>query len=112
MTSYDTARKRVPTLRRIGTWATWWWGVSCGYVLLLVWRAKDYYQAFGGHGFSLGNWARALRQAFTTSASLRVLLAAILLLWVLGGWLWLRELKRHKVSYKAAFKDLFLTIRK
>jgi hypothetical protein len=41
----------------------------------------------------------------------------LLLFLVIGGWvygaiLWFKELKRQKVPYKIALKDLFLTIRK
>lgn len=104
--------KRGTPLWRIGAWATVWWGVSGAYVLLLVWVAKDYYveRAAGSTSSSLGNWWHAIGDAYTQSVVLPGLLALIGLVWLVGGLVWLRELKRRRISYAAAFKDLFLTI--
>lgn len=83
-------------LARIGFWATVWWAVSCLYVLLLVWIAR---------GFDFG-------KAFSENTYLYLLLAGIVFGWVMGAIAWFRELKRAKVPYHTALKDLFLTIRK
>jgi hypothetical protein len=40
-----------------------------------------------------------------------VLLYVIVLIWIIGGLVWLKALKLAKLSYKAGFKDLFLTLR-
>lgn len=109
MASYTSQRARIPALRQIGTWATWWWVVSGLYLVALVWRARDYYTA---SCFSWGRWATAIHSAFAASAWFGVLLAAIIVGWAIGTWVWLRELGRNKISYKIALKDLFFTIRK
>lgn len=109
MASYKTARTRVPALRQIGTWATWWWAITGLYVLALVWQGKSYY---GHGGVSLSAWLAAIHSAFNASLGLQFVLLIVIFGWVTGGWVWLRELKRQKVSYREAFKDLFLTIRK
>lgn len=99
----------------IGVWATAWWGVSCAYVLLLFWAARNDYVALagpGGSAVSVAKWQSALAGAYDDSVWLPALLAAIVSVWVVGGWLWLRELKRQKVSYGDGFRDLFLTLRR
>lgn len=99
----------------IGVWATIWWGVSCFYLVLLVWAGKDRYATLSSSpdsGSSLSNWQSALSGAYRDSDFLPALLALIVVVWVIGGWLWLREVRRQNVGYGAAFKDLFLTIRK
>lgn len=98
----------------VGLWATIWWAVSCVYVLLLVWAATDNFAALsagpGSQGF-LSDWHSAIASAYRDSAFLQPLLMVIIAVWLIGGLIWLRELKRLKISYKAAFKDLFLTLR-
>ncbi len=91
-------------MKQIGLWATIWWGVSGLYVVLLVWASRNNYVA-------LSSWKSAISSAYRNSSALQILLAAVVIGWLIGGWIWLRELKRQKISYKAAFKDLFLTIR-
>ena len=111
MVSYASQRNRVPSLRRIGFWATCWWAVSGAYVVLLVWASRNASSLSDGD-VSIGDWTSAIGEAFTDTSFLQISLAAILLVWFIGGLVWLRELKRHKISYKTALKDLFFTIRK
>lgn len=101
---YPANVRRGSTLWKIGLWATFWWAVSCLYVLLLVWQARDAVEPLG--------WTSAIGQTYGNSAALPALLGFILIVWAIGGIIWLRELKKQKISYNAAFKDLFLTIRK
>jgi hypothetical protein len=98
------SKAKDKTLKQIGLWATIWWGVSGAYVVLLVWASRNNYVV-------LSNWWSAISRTYSDSNILPALLAVILFVWVVGGWVWLRELKHRKISYKAAFKDLFLTIR-
>ncbi len=108
-------------LKRIGLWATIWWGVSCAYVLLLVLVARNNYYGAGtpdipilGTSFAaLARWwGSAVRAAFDNSGALQGLLCLIAIVWIAVGWLWLKELRRQNIRYKAAFKDLFLTVRR
>lgn len=87
-------------LARIGFWATVWWAVSCLYVLLIVWLALV---EIGGFGF---------RIVFAAYPYLYWLLAIIIVGWVAGAIVWFRELRKAKVPYRVALKDLFLTVRK
>lgn len=108
------SKPKSKTLKRIGLWATIWWGVSGAYVVLLVWASRNDYVAFSQQAVpasSLANWRSAIEGAYRSSDTLQILLVLIATVWVIGGWLWLRELKHRNISYKAAFKDLFLTIR-
>ncbi len=101
-------------MQRIGLWATIWWGVSGLYVVLLFWVGRSDYVTISeraGSGSAISNWQSAISSAYSDSSVLPALLALIVIVWLIGGWVWLRELKRQKISYKAAFKDLFLTIR-
>jgi len=109
MASYATQRARVPALRKIGTWATWWWAVSGVYVVILVWQARDYYLA---RGFSWSDWVAAAQGALMASPFMLAVLMAILVVWLAGAVIWFRELKRHHIRYSEALKDLFLTVRK
>lgn len=109
MSSYATRRTAIPALRHIGTWATWWWGVTCGYALMLVIFAYSHYTA---DGVSPAGWLRAARAAFADSGSLQLVLAGIAAGWVLGGVLWVQALRRHRIKLSDALTDLFLTIRK
>lgn len=105
---------RGTKLWRIGWWATAWWAISGLYLLLLIWLAKDLYLAKAGAfdtGADLGGWIDAISLTYHSSHNLQGLLLFIVFVWIIGGITWLSELKRHGVSYKAAFKDLFLTIR-
>lgn len=92
--------KTDSTLARIGFWATVWWAISCLYVLLVVWLAII---RIGGNGFSI---------VFDVYGYLYWLLAVIISVWAIGAVIWFRELKKAKVPYRVALKDLFLTIRK
>lgn len=107
--------KTSKKLEQIGLWATWWWGVSCVYVLLLAWLGRDTYAVLSASSSSkgfFGNWQSAFNIEYDNHSYLAALLAVIVIGWIIGGVLWLQELKSAKISYKAAFKDLFLTIRK
>ncbi len=88
--------KKGSALAKIGFWATAWWAISGLYLVILVFIAR-------GFGFS---------DAFADHGWLWWLLAAVVLGWVVGAQFWLRELKKAKVPYRSALKDLFLTIRK
>jgi len=104
-----------PDLLIIGRWATIWWGVSCGYVLLWVWLSRHFYVhsiSPPAHTSFFPAWRSALSLEYSDSAALQVLLFFILLIWVVLAISWLRALKRNKIPYKTALKDLFLTIRK
>ncbi len=102
--SAKKSKTKSKKLKQIGLWATIWWGVSGVYLVLLVWASRNNYIA-------LSNWRSAISRTYYNSDVLPALLGFIVGVWVVGGVLWLRELKRQKISYKAAFKDLFLTIR-
>jgi hypothetical protein len=106
--------KAKTALRRVGIWATIWWGISGAYVVLLAWMSKGSYvdisTGFGSNDF-FSDWQSAISDTYSNYSFLPGLLAFILIVWAAGGWIWLRELKRQKISYKAAFKDLFLTLR-
>jgi hypothetical protein len=105
MNTYTTKRKTSVGLKRIGNWATWWWGISGLWVVWLVWQSLSYY---AGNP----NWTNALVNGFMDSLALQIALSIILSGWVAGGFVWLQELKRLSIGYGEAFKDLFLTIRK
>jgi hypothetical protein len=107
--------KKGTNLWRLGVWATIWWGVSCLYLLLVVWLAKDYYTSnFDKVGSSsiFNGWITSISNVYNESSYLPCILLIIISVWVIGGAIWLQELKKAKISYKAAFKDMFLTIRK
>lgn len=98
------SKTKSKKLKQIGLWATIWWGVSGLYLVLLFWASRDNYVA-------LSSWKSAICRTYHDSDVLPALLGMIIVVWVIGGLVWLGELKRQKISYKAAFKDLFLTIR-
>ncbi len=107
--------KNRTKLQQVGWWATLWWGVSCAYVLLLVWLAADTYADISESADSQGffsDWQSAVSSIYAENSYLPALLGFIIVVWIIGGIIWLKELKKQKISYKAAFKDLFLTIRK
>jgi hypothetical protein len=110
-------KKATPKTARwwIGLWATVWWGVSGVYILLLAWEGREYYaiesSSIRSGGF-FSDWWSAVTTTYDASNVLPALLALIIAVWIAGGVVWLRELKRQKISYKAAFKDLLLTIRR
>jgi hypothetical protein len=115
MMSYATLRQQSASLRRFGTWSTWWWGISWAYFLGLVWLTRDNYTARSvdiDRSFSVTAWISAVQETFEYSTTLQALFGLIALGWIIGGLLWLRTLKRHHISYKTALKDLFLTVRK
>lgn len=107
--------KRTPqTLRTIGIWATLWWGITCLWVLACVWQSRGIYanlSLFSTRGFT-ADWRKALHMAYSSTTWLQVALLVIVLGWIAGAITWLYELKKHHFSYKAALKDLFMTIRK
>src|SRR5690242_15066745 len=100
--------KNTKALKRVGLWATIWWAVSGLYLVLLVWQAQNYYLGFE---FSVHEWLSSCGMAFANSVTLQLLLYVIVLVWVVGGFVWLKALKQAKISYKDGFKDLFLTLR-
>jgi hypothetical protein len=71
-----------------------------------VWKAKDYYVIAPRNG-----WWWATSTTFDSSNWWLVVLTLIILGWIKGAAVWLHELKKQHKSYKAAFKDLFFTIR-
>lgn len=103
--------KRGTTLWWIGWWATVWWAVSLLYIVLLFWVAKDLYiyQAVSGNHIAI--WASSLADTFSGSDFMQALFAVVILVWVVLGLWWLRSLNKLKLSYRAALKDLFGTIR-
>lgn len=99
----------------IGLWATIWWGVTCGFVLVLFWRAKDYYLSAAAATPTaqfFSTWRTALAHSYHGSRLLPSFLMVIIAIWIAGGLLWLRALKIQNIGYRSAFKDLFLTIRR
>lgn len=107
-------KAKSKTLKQIGLWATIWWGVSGLYVLLWVWLSRSNFVNLSQSprpDNALSRWQAAMSRTYQEKWILSALLAAIIIVWAIGGWVWLKELKRRKISYKAAFKDLFLTIR-
>ena len=112
--SAKKSKAKSKTLKRIGLWATVWWAVSGVYLVLLAWATKAPYTVLAEKDakvVSVPDWWSALGSAYRDSSALQILLAVIVIGWLVIGWVWLRELKRRKISYRAAFKDLFLTIR-
>jgi hypothetical protein len=100
-----TQPRRGDTMWWIGVWATIWWAVSGLYFVWWFWLAKaDYAQ------FSDGWWS-ALNSSYASSPLLGQALAIILLIWIAGAAIWFRELKRLKISYASALRELFFTIR-
>ncbi|MBA2279478.1 hypothetical protein H0V99_03520 [Candidatus Saccharibacteria bacterium] len=115
MTKYTNKKlKPSPGLRRIGLWATWWWTISWVYLLLLVWQSRDFYvnraATISSTGF-FSDWLASMNSTYRSSALLPSLLALIIIVWAIGGWMWLRELKRSNNSFVVGLKDLFFTIR-
>jgi hypothetical protein len=99
----------------IGVWATVWWGLSFGYFLVLVWESRTLYVNLANSSNSthfFEHWAQAIKAVYSTSFWWPTTLAIIVVVWLLGSWFWLRELKRQHISYADGFKDLLLTIRK
>lgn len=99
----------------VGVWATLWWGISCLYLALLVWTARYRFVALSDSATSAGfwrDWGSAISQQYQQQQILRFGLAFIIVGWLFGAAVWMRELKTQKLSRKAAFKDLFLTIRR
>lgn len=109
--------KAAPGTRlwNIGFWATVWWGVTGLYCLLVVWMSKNYYAELSIADPSdkvLNNWKLAFGDAYSRNILLILLTTMIIAGWVLCANLWLKELKRQKISYKAGLKDLLFTIRR
>jgi hypothetical protein len=99
-------------LRRVGLWATIWWAVTGLYFVLVLWVAKDYYVTLGSSSvFNMQDWRYAIQQAGQHFPFLAWLLIFIILVWVIGAFVWLTALKQAKITYKNGLKDLFLTIR-
>ena len=106
--------KTSPRLHQIGFWATVWWAASGLYVLIWFWQAKDLYVEISGStptASYISKWHSALADAYNNSGMLMALLITIIAIWIIIGVSWFKELKRQKISYKAALKDLFFTIR-
>lgn len=102
------ARKKIKQsklLRQVGLWATIWWAVSCLYVLLVFWQGKNLYID------DLLPWNKALTQSFSAYTWLWWLLAIIIIVWIIGAFVWVKALKQSKISLQAGLKDLFLTLR-
>lgn len=89
----------------IGMWATIWFGLSGLYLVLLIWVATDYYTA----GIS---WVEAVKEAYAQYSILTLLVSIIITGWIIGAIVWLRALKKAKISRKAGLKDILLTVRK
>jgi uncharacterized membrane protein HdeD (DUF308 family) len=100
--------KPKTSLWYIGLWATIWWAVSGIYLVVLAWMIKNRYE----NSLANENILKVLKKTYTTSTILQLVLGLVLIVWVLGAIIWLMELKRQKITYRSAFKDLFLTIRK
>lgn len=102
-------------LAKIGLWATIWWAVSGVYLVLLVWQSRDAYSYIStgdnSNGF-VADWWTAMGEAYAAYDILQILPMAIFAVWLVGGAIWAGELKRQKISFEAAFKDLFLTLRR
>lgn len=105
-------KRQNKTMKWIGIWATVWWAITGLYLVLLFWAAKDIYVDVAAHAPDnyLANWASALGTAYN-NASMMLLLAFIAFIWLIGGLIWLRELKRQGISYAKAFWELFFTIK-
>jgi hypothetical protein len=104
MDKYARQRASIPALRQIGAWATVWLGISGLFITLWVWLAR--------YDIAANGWLYGLGFRFVSSLFLQVLLSFITSIWVITALSWLRVLHAHKISYKTAFTDLFLTIRK
>jgi hypothetical protein len=98
-------------MRMIGLWATFWWGISGLFVVLLVWSAQYTYIEYAPSGNHVAIWIESIKSTYVKDPTMQLLSALIVSVWVLGGIVWLHELKRLRITYTAAFKDLFLTIR-
>jgi hypothetical protein len=99
----------------IGLWATLWWAVSGLFVAWLFWESRGLYVSETLNSkvvCSRFKWSTAIWHTYTSSRSLEILSILIIIVWIVGFFVWLQELKRKKISLKEAFKDLFLTIRK
>ena len=102
----------TPGLRRIGLLATIWWGMSGLVLLTWVWWSQIWYIRFDKlQENAFMKWRAALRTEYRTNYMIRYLWVVILFGWIIIAIMWLRSLKRNKISLKVALKDLFLTIR-
>jgi hypothetical protein len=98
----------------VGLWATIWWGLSCIFCLVLVWQSRTRYVQYtvleiGGYHFAA--WNQAIIHTYGAELWL-TLLSLLLLGWIVVFYAWMKALREAGVSYRAAAKDLFLTIRK
>jgi hypothetical protein len=103
------------TLWWIGLFATLWWAVTCLFVVLIIWQSRYLYVQYSvtnPHELFPTEWIVAIKNTYKASGFLDILLLAIVVGWLAGGFLWLHELKRQSIPYRAALKDLFATIRK
>ncbi len=107
-----TKARASKSLHQIGRWATLWWGLTCFYIFLLVWQAEDYFVSNPSNFSVIKNSANSISSAFQSSVFLQILLVVIIIGWIIGGALWLKALKKQKISYRVAITDLFFTIRK
>lgn len=114
MKAKSSKAKSLNLLRKVGLWATIWWGVSGLYMVLVVWLAKNYYvqKMNGGYqGGTLSAWNWAVDRAYVGHDILQWLITVIVLGWIIGGIAWLKALRQADISYSDGFKDLFLTLR-
>jgi hypothetical protein len=98
----------------VGFWATLWWGLSCIFVVILIWQSRTYYadqSILQAHSNFFGGWQHAISYTYKRTNWLEWLLTVIICVWLAGGLVWLAAVKRQKVSYRPALKDLFLTLR-
>jgi hypothetical protein len=102
--------KKGTTLWWIGWWATIWWAISLLYIVWWFWLASITYAQYVTTGNNISAWADAVGSTFAYSEVLQMQLM-ILAIWLVGGLWWVSELQRKKITLRAAFKDLFGTIR-
>ena len=105
------AYKKGTSMWWIGWWATFWWGISLLYIVWWFWLASTTYAQKVSTGNDITVWADTVGTTFAYSEMLQVQLWMILSVWFVGGLWWISELQRNKLSLRAAFRDLFGTIR-
>jgi hypothetical protein len=102
-------------LWRIGWWATLWWAITGLYLVWLIWLSRNTFalkQVSDSSSGFISNILDSMGNQLTHTPYLIVTLVLIVIVWIIGGVVWLIELNKNNVSYSSAFKDLFLTIRK
>jgi hypothetical protein len=102
-------------LYTLGFVATIWWGISCGFVALILIRATSYYAALSAHSGSMfiaADWVHATTHSYEASDIFMYSSLAIVVIWVAGFGVWLIALTRASIPISAGLHDLFLRIRK